>query len=112
MRRRAIEPVITWELAEELVAVLRRPRIRRYGIGDEDVADVLILLAPFLPSVDVDVEIPIRDPKDVPVVVAALAGRADVIITGDRDLLDARELGAWLRARGVRLVTPAEALSF
>ena len=94
------------------MAVLRRPRIRRYGISEEDVADVLVLVAPFLPSVDVDVEVPIRDAEDVPVVAAALVGRADAIISGDRDLLDAPELRTWLLGRGIRVMTPAEALAF
>ena len=111
IRRGAIEPVVSWDLAEALVAVLRRPRIRRCGISDEDVADVLVLLAPLLPSVEVDVEVPMRDPKDVPVVAAALAGRAEAIITGDRDLLEAPELRAWSFDRGVLVMTPSEALA-
>ena len=112
VRRRAIEPIVTWELAEELVAVLRRPRIRRYGIREQDIVDVLVLLAPFLPWVDVDVEIPIRDAEDPPVVEAALLGRAEAIVSGDRDLPDSSELRGWLLARGVRVMTPAEAVSF
>jgi len=112
VRRRAIEPIVAWELAEELVAVLRRPRIRRYGIREQDIIDVLEVLAPFLPSVDVDVELPMRDAKDLPVVEASLVGRAEAIISGDRDLLDHSELRAGLLARGVRVMTPAEALSF
>lgn len=53
---------------------------------------------------------PIRDAGDLPVVVAALAGRAEVIVTGDRDLLEASDLRAWLVDRGIQVVTPAEAL--
>lgn len=110
VRSGSIEPVVSWELAEEIVAVLRRPRIRRYGISEDDVTDVLVLLAPFLPSVDLDVEVPIRDAADLPVVVAALAGRAEVIVTGDRDLLEASDLRGWLADRGIQVMTPAEAL--
>lgn len=33
-----------------------------------------------------------RDPKDVPFLAAALAAQADILITGDKDLLDARHL--------------------
>lgn len=100
----------SWELAEELASVLRRPRIRRYEISDDDVSDVLRLLAPFLPSVEVGVEVSIRDPKDVPAVVAALAGGAEVIITGDHDFLDDLELREWLSDRGITVMTPAEAV--
>lgn len=64
------------------------------------------LLAPALPTTDLDV--PIRDPEDAPVVAAALAGAADVIVTGDSDVLaDAR---AWLADRGVSVATPVELL--
>ena len=65
-------------------------------------------LAPLLPTVEVDVTL--RDPKDVPVVVAAIAGRADAIVTGDRDLLDDADLRAWLAERDVEVLTPAELL--
>jgi predicted nucleic acid-binding protein len=42
-----------------------------------------------IPSPAVDIELP-RDPKDVPFLAAAIAGRADYLITGDSDLLEAR----------------------
>jgi putative PIN family toxin of toxin-antitoxin system len=109
IRAGAIEPVVTWALADELVTVLRRPALRRYGFTDGDVEDVLVLLGPFLPDVEVTVDI--RDPADAPVVSAALAGRAEAIVTGDRDLLDDDDLRHWLAARGVTLLTPAELLA-
>jgi putative PIN family toxin of toxin-antitoxin system len=105
IRDRQIEVVASWELAEELVEVLRRPRIRRYGIEERDVEDVLFLLAPFLPSVEI--EPALRDPRDAPVVAAAIAGRAQAILTGDRDLLDDEELIGWLAERGIQVLTPA-----
>lgn len=85
--------------------VLRRPRIRRYGIGERDVEEVLFLLAPFLPAVVI--EIPLRDPEDALVVAAAVQGRAQAIVTGDRDLLTDATLTAWLAERGIRALTPA-----
>jgi putative PIN family toxin of toxin-antitoxin system len=100
---------VSWALASELVEVLRRPEIRRYGIDEKDVAAVLAVLGPFLP--DVDVVVDVRDPDDAPVVAAALAGRADAIVTGDRDLLEDAALSSWLDDRGVRVLSPAEVLS-
>lgn len=98
--------VISWELAAELRDVLRRPKIRRHSVGDEDARDLLSLIAADLPLVEVDVEL--RDPDDVPVVAAAVAGSAEAIVTGDRDLLDDAELRRWLNERDVEVLTPAE----
>ena len=97
---------MSWELAAELADVLGRTKLRAYDVSHEDVRDLLSLLAPSLPSVDVEVEV--RDPDDIAVVAAAVAGRVDAIVTGDRDLLDDLELRAWLRDRGVDVLTPAE----
>jgi putative PIN family toxin of toxin-antitoxin system len=98
--------VISWELAAELRDVLDRPKLHRYELTKDDVRDLLSLTAPDLPTVDLEVEV--RDPDDVPVVAAAVAGHADAIVTGDRHLLDDTELRAWLLERGVELLTPAE----
>ena len=106
MRREAIDVVATWNLVEEIGEVLRRPRFGRLHVTEADVVALLAYLAPLLPTVEVDV--PIRDPKDVPVIAAAVAGRADAIVTGDRDLLDDDELRAWLSERGVAVLTPAQ----
>jgi uncharacterized protein len=106
VRRGEIDPVGSWALAHELADVVRRPKLRRYEIAEEDIADLLLLLARDLPEVEVEVEI--RDPDDAPVIAAAIAGEADAIVTGDRDLLDNAELRAWLRQRGVELLSPAE----
>jgi putative PIN family toxin of toxin-antitoxin system len=43
-----------------------------------------------------------RDPKDDKFLEAAVNGRADVLVTGDKDLLDLNPF------RGVAIVTPAQ----
>jgi putative PIN family toxin of toxin-antitoxin system len=108
VRRGDLEPVMSWELAREIVEVLRRPEIRRYGITEADVDDVLAVLGPLLPEVDVAVEI--RDPDDAVVVGAALAGAAEAIVSGDRDLLDDTNLRSWLALRGIEILAPADVL--
>ncbi len=87
----------------ELVAVVS------WDLTDADIDDVVAVLGPLLPDVDVAVEV--RDPDDAAVVGAALAGGADAIVTGDRDLLDDADLRAWLAARRVDLLTPAALLA-
>ncbi len=104
-----IEPVMSWELAEELVEVLSRPRIRRYGVSADDIGALMAGLRPFLPTVELAVEV--RGPDDAPVIAAAVAGRAEAIVTGDRDLLDDPALAEWLADRGVALVRPPDLLS-
>ena len=106
MREHRFELVASWHVAQELADVLRRPRLRRYEIEQQDIENVFRLLAPALPTADL--EVPIRDPDDAPVVAAALAGAADVIVTGDSDFLSDDALRTWLSDRGVRVATPAE----
>lgn len=95
----------SWDLAAELVEALRRPKLERYEVTETDIASLLLFIATQLPEVDVEVEL--RDPADAKVVAAAVAGRADLIVTGDRDLLDDLELHDWLRVRGIAIETPA-----
>jgi putative PIN family toxin of toxin-antitoxin system len=108
VRRREVTAVASWRLAEEIVEVLRRPRLKRYRITERDIEDTLIVLAPLLPDVEVDVEV--RDPDDTPVISAALAGAADVIITGDRGLLGDAVLRSWLSERGIEMMPPVDFL--
>jgi predicted nucleic acid-binding protein len=59
-------------------------------------------------SVEFDVEL--LDPKHAPVMAGAAAGRAEVIVTGNRDLLGDARLPVWLRGRGIDVLIPAELL--
>lgn len=96
------------EQAEEIAAVLSRPGLERYGVAPVDPTEVLALLAPLLPAVDVDS--PLRERTDVPVVAGALAGKAEAIVTGDADFVADDSLRGWLRAHGVEVMTPREVL--
>ena len=109
IRAGKIEAIASWQLAEEIAEVLRRPRLRRYGIEEADVRDVLFLLARSLPSVEMTIQV--RDPDDAPVVEAAVTGRAEAIVTGDKDLLSDPDLRTWLAARGIQVLTPAALLA-
>jgi putative PIN family toxin of toxin-antitoxin system len=109
VRRGEIEPVLSWELVEEIADVLARPKLRRYEVPRDALTALLQLVAPALPTVEFDLEL--RDSDDAPVVAAALAGGAEMIVTGDRGLLDDEDLRSWLGERGIDLRTAAELLS-
>jgi putative PIN family toxin of toxin-antitoxin system len=86
----------------ELEEVLRRPKFDRY-VSREDRAIFLSQLqapAEFVPIVQLVREC--RDPKDDKFLEVALNGRADVIITGDADLLG---MHPW---RGIGVLAPAD----
>jgi len=93
--------LVTPEILAEYTEVLRRPK---FALDDKVLAHWIELLAmrtvnvgnPPTPS-----DFP-RDPKDAPFLAAALATSANFLITGDRDLLDAKDVVA------TRIVTAAE----
>lgn len=93
-------------LLSEFVDVINRPRIRdKYHITPEDISTVvalLILRGREIRSVE-RIEI-CRDPKDNMVLEAAIAGEAQVIVSGDEDLLTLDPF------RGISIVSPSKFL--
>lgn len=83
-----IIPLISRTTVAELVRVLAYPKFR---LTDAEQADLLADYLPFCETVvlpEVLPEVPeCRDPFDEPFLVLALVGRADYLVTGDRDLL-------------------------
>jgi putative PIN family toxin of toxin-antitoxin system len=76
-------------LLAELVDVLNRPRIRqKYHLDDDDIATVISLILLLGEEVISRQRIvACRDPKDDKFLEVAVAGHANVIVTGDADLL-------------------------
>ena len=75
---------------EIVLTELRKALSRRIKLPTATIEDILalireqeVVLRPRKPS-----DLPIRDPDDRWILASALAGRADVLVTGDRDLLD------------------------
>ena len=97
----ALQVVSAPELLEELKGVLERPAIQAYIQPQE--GQVLIKLlekrGEFLPAMGA-VPAFTRDPKDDKFVACAIAGRADFLITLDKDILVLGELGE------LKIVTP------
>jgi putative PIN family toxin of toxin-antitoxin system len=78
-----------WESLEELIDVLNRPRIRdKYRLSDQDIQTVIGLLLVRGEGVTPTERIrSCRNPKDDKFLETAVAGEADVIVSGDQDLL-------------------------
>lgn len=78
-------------LLEEVVDVLNRPRIRRkYGLTEADIRTVvglLLLRGEAVATTGWPAITACRDPKDNKFLEVAVAGKADVIVSGDEDLL-------------------------
>lgn len=108
VRARRLTALVTWELAEEIAEVLERPRLAKYEVSPEDVADLLTIIGPLIPPVDF--EVTPRDPDDAHVVAAAVVTEADALVTGDRGLLTDPALRSWLAERGIQLLSAAELL--
>ncbi len=89
----------------EVAIVLARPRLQRYLDADEAAAIVenidtraLILDAP--PDVDLS-----PDPKDNPILAATIAGKADLIVSGDK-----KHMLALGEVEGIPIVTARDAV--
>ena len=103
--RGEIELVISDTQVAEIHDVLSRPRLRRFLDADE--ADVIVeniatraLIITELPVVNVS-----PDPKDNPVLASAIAGKAELIVSGDKKhMLDLGEI------EGIPIVTARKAL--
>lgn len=96
----------TQSILEELVDVLSRPRIRdKYGVTEDDVKTVVALVLLRGKPVTVYKTLAVcRDSKDNKFLEAAVAGKADVNVTGDEDLLTLDPF------EGIPIVPPAEFL--
>ena len=103
--RGEIELVISDAQVAEIYDVLSRPRLRRFLDADE--ADAIAeniatraLVITELPVVNVS-----PDPKDNPVLASAIAGKAELIVSGDKKhMLDLEEV------EGIPIVTARKAL--
>lgn len=100
-----IELVTSTAQLAELGRVLSRPRLRKYV--DPDEASIIVqnmdtraLILDEIPVVDLS-----PDPKDNPILATAIAGNADLIISGDKKHMLSLE-----RVRGIPIVTARQAL--
>ena len=96
--------LVSMATMSELADVLARAKFERYATIEQRKQFLRLIteIAQFVPIVQRVREC--RDPKDDKFLELALNGRADAIVTGDRDLL---VLNPW---RGIPIVSPREYL--
>jgi putative PIN family toxin of toxin-antitoxin system len=89
LRRREYTLLLSRATLDELVDVLYRPRLRvKYGLSESALRAVIRLVVLRSELVQPTEQVAIcRDPKDDKFLEVALAGQADVIVSGDEDLL-------------------------
>ena len=81
------------ELLEEFIAVAKRPKLRKY-ISKDELEDLLETIDEVAEFVNVTSEISeCRDPKDNFLLSLAVDGKADYLLTGDKDLLVLKKIG-------------------
>ena len=102
-----IEGYVSAELLQELEATLRRAKFQPRLEKCQQTVDKLMAIATALcPSVLIDdVDIPnLRDPDDAKIIATAISANAEVLITGDQDLLVLQDV------QGIHILTPAQFL--
>lgn len=82
-------------VAPPLLAELRRVLQTKFRVPAEAVADALWLLEQDAIAADPEpaTDVELKDRSDVPILSAAINGQADVLVTGDRELLAVRRVG-------------------
>ena len=100
LKRDSFELVISPQLLLEIERVVKN---EKFELDDEEIRDLIVLLKRkvlLLPTGE-KVEV-CRDPKDNCVLECAIAGKVDIIVTGDKDLLILSPF------RGILIVSPSE----
>jgi putative PIN family toxin of toxin-antitoxin system len=94
-------------IADQVLDEVRRILIEKMRSPPADVEELLSMLrerageaTPPPPGEPAEVEVVVRDRADVPLVLAAIAGGAEVLVSGDHDLLEA--------ALPIRVLSPRE----
>ena len=106
--------IASLHVLSELYDVLRRPRIRKlHKLRDRQIRRVISRFYKLVVLVPVPSAMPItvpKDPQDHPVVMTAIAGKAEVLCTLDHHLHEA-EVVALCASHGIRVLRDAELLT-
>lgn len=100
-------------MLEELAEVLNRPKIKtKYGISNDDIEGLLILIEersePVLLSGNITI---CRDKDDNVVIETAIKGHADFLVTRDDDIKFDKDVSSFLKKHGISVISIAKFIS-
>lgn len=76
-------------VSEQVMTELERTLREKIGLPERELRSVLSLVREEATLArEAEATVSVRDPSDTPILAAALASGADVLVTGDRDLLE------------------------
>jgi putative PIN family toxin of toxin-antitoxin system len=85
--------IFSQELLDEFIEVSNRPKILKY-FGQSAVEAILVAIQEFSEFIDVTSKIKfLNDSKDDFLLSLAMDGKADYLITGDKELLEVKKYG-------------------
>ena len=91
IRAGRLQPVQSPELWAEFVEVLHRPkfaaRLRLVGLTPTQLTEAWRRHVTWIPNATISIPPGLRDPKDLMVLAAAVAGKVEAVVTGDAHLL-------------------------
>lgn len=91
--QKQIIPLVSGDTEEEIRRVLSYPKFKLSSLEQSVLLDEYLAYCERCPIPEPPPSVPeCRDPKDTPFLCLAIAGQADYLVTGDRDLLVVGEL--------------------
>lgn len=76
------------DLIEELKSIISKPKLKKY-FGEDALEEMLNTFNPYIDFINIKSEVSFcRDPKDDFLLALAKDGKADYLLTGDKDLLE------------------------
>jgi putative PIN family toxin of toxin-antitoxin system len=83
------------ELLEEIARTIQKPKLKRYFTGVDPFAEMFLAFEPYINMVKVHSTVDVcRDARDNFLFALAKDGKADILITGDQDLLTIGRFGS------------------
>lgn len=106
------EAVVSPELIHELRTAQSRRSMMRAGLNPTEALALVVVLESagnVFDAADSDAVVPmLRDPTDQFLITLAVAGEADCVVSGDKDILEDATVRAFLGERGIAVYTPRE----